>query len=188
MARRVQGQKAPDGAVKWPRPLKPARPTQRPTGPKMFRPGTKPMILNDWMNPPPGFLNGNNSLSEWLIYKSLTLILGPEQNGAWQYQGKINAQLPGGAKPDFVVTQSSRPLALRVQTERFHIAVSSFKQFNDDEQRIQLGRQGYDVCDIYEEHYINDETGKAALKVTNDCLNGRQRANPIRQHTSLARG
>lgn len=188
MAKRVQGQKAPDGAVRFARPLKAPRATQRPTGPKMFRPGAKPILLVDWATPPPGFLNGNNSISEYMIYKALSLLLGPESEGNWLYQGKVGmGGLPGGSKPDFVVFQQP-PLAIRIQTQRYHEMIRAARQNYDDEQRIQLMRSGYNVVDIHETDYINDLTGKAALALTSDALQGKQRPNPVRMHTSLARG
>lgn len=189
MARVVQGLRPPPGNERQrvARPIKLARGTQRPTGPKMFRPGTKPQIITGPNQPPAGFLNGNNSRSEWMIFWALTKLLGPEGEGNWLYQGKIGRGLPGGSKPDFVVYQLV-PMAIRIQTERYHVAVSERKHAYDDEQRVQLERQGYRVYDIYEQDYINDPMGVAALRVTQEVLENRQRPNPVRMRTAMARG
>ncbi len=50
-----------------------------------------------------------------------------------------------------------------------------------------LQRSGYKVIDVYEEHFLRDQTGKAAILVVKDALKGIQRPSPIKYRTGKSR-
>lgn len=130
---------------------------------------------------PVGFVGGTTSLSEWYIYWALFKLLGPEGD-QWAYQESFlgGRHLPGGAVVDFVIYQADLEIGVRIQTFYFHMAAGSWKQASDIEQRIALGKL-YDmqIVDVYEQDYINDESGQAALKVMREVLAGIEHFNPL---------
>jgi hypothetical protein len=188
VAKAPPGLARPPGTTAVARPLQPPRATVRPTGMRRFGLNTKPQIMTGWAwGPPPGFLNGNNSVEEWPVWWALNHELGPPDQGEWTYQTRIAPQLPGGIKPDFVIYQDP-PLVFRVQSDRYHLTVDAFKQAYDREQRIQLERMGYGVIDLFPQHYMVDVTySVAVLAVVREGLQGRQRSDPLLTATSNAR-
>lgn len=130
-------------------------------------------IIVDWpATPPPGFLNGNNSVSEWWCYVAYSRILGPEGR-LWGYQVPAagGRKIPGGAVVDFVLNLGTR-YAVRVQTIRFHIAVPQWKQEYDRQQRRTLEDAGFRVIDLWEPRFIFDRTGRATMYVCRLSTNG----------------
>jgi hypothetical protein len=115
---------------------------------------------------------------------------GPEGE-RWTYQGKINAQLPGGIKPDFVLYQEPRNVIIRVQSERYHQQVNSWVAAYDIQQRLELEKRGNIVIDVFPEYYMLDDfgplTGKAAIWTVTEAEQGRQRPDPRATKTSWAR-
>lgn len=169
-------------------PPQPPKGTVRPSGPKYLRLTRDPPILTGPGEPPPGFINGNNSPVEWYVWWALDKLKVP-----FIYQAKIagGRHIRGGSVPDFLVTDRSPELIIRVQTSRYHIAVAAHRQKYDIEQRRVLERLGYQVIDVFEEHFYGRreyEDGAAVLSVVRDALNGKQRPSPIATATSRARG
>jgi len=119
------------------------------------------------------------SYDELLPYWSLTKILGPE-GMLWFYQKSDmgGRHLPGGAVLDFAIEDRFPPIGLRVQTERFHVGVSSQKRAYDYEQMIFLAQSGYEVRDIFSHQYLHDPTGQTCLKLVYGILNGTSQPNP----------
>ncbi len=160
---------------------KPPRPTIFPSGPKGLGLERKPIIVGGPGEPFPTFLGQNNSLDEWPPYWALTKIKGPEgESSGWYYQ-KSEAggrHLPGGSVLDFSVEDQWPMIAIRVQTERFHVGVSSQKRAYDYEQKIFLSQQGYVVHDIYSYQYLQDETGQACIRLIYGILNGQVQPDP----------
>lgn len=189
--RRVAGLDIPKGVQKVARPPGPARGVQRPTGARRFNITESPIPLDSLWIMPSWFRNGNNSADEWPPYQALTLLLGPPDRDNWTYQTRTSIQfgILGTAKPDFLVFQDPF-LVIRVQSDRYHIAVSSFKAATDLEQRTYLERIGYRVVDIYPQHFqpAERDNGKRIMSVMRDALNGRQRSNPRDLSLSHARG
>jgi hypothetical protein len=164
-----------------PKVPKPPRPTIFPSGPKGLGLERKPVIVGGPGEPFPGFLGQNNSLSEWPPYWALTKIKGPEgEASGWWYQKSESGgrHLPGGSVLDFSIEDQYPMIALRCQTERFHVGVSSQKRAYDREQLIFLSQQGYRVVDIYDYQYLGDETGQAIIKLIWAVLNGQQQPDP----------
>jgi hypothetical protein len=195
---------ASQGSAFTPKPPKPARPAQafsrpsvprppRPTifpaGPKQLHVTSKPEFIGGPGEPPLWFLNlGYNSRDEWPPYWWLTKKKGPEGQG-WVYQkNELNGRkMPGGAVVDFAVLDQSPPIAIRVQTERFHLAVNFRKQAGDREQRVALSNAGFTVADIYSYTYIHDPSGRAVSKLMSDILGGRHQPDPITTGTTSVR-
>lgn len=144
--------------------------------------------------PPPGFLNYTNSYSEWVIYWALSKVIGvpkdPRQPpyegypGSWTYQRPFEGgRIAGGQVVDFLIEDPSATaggaIALRIQTERYHIFTDAAKQAVD---RMLLTRLSgrYRVVDIYEQDFISDESGQAAVLETKRALYGGATSNPLR--------
>ena len=160
---------------------KPPRPTIFPEGPKALHLDTKPVFVGGPGEPPAAFLErGYNSRDEWPPYWAFSKIKGPEGSG-WYYQRADlgGRKLPGGAVVDFAVVDQSPPLAVRIQTERFHIATNFRKQAADREQRIALSNAGWIVLDIFSYTYLGDPTGKKVIQLVNDILGGRMQPSPL---------
>jgi hypothetical protein len=151
-----------------------------PTGPRYISIDLNyPIHASGPGHPPPGFIGGTNSISEWYIYWALEKILGPEGHG-WTYQSSYlgGRRMRGGAVVDFVVFTPRYNIGLRIQTFYFHLAAGSYKQANDYEQRINLEQQELRIIDIYEQDFIGDRTGQSAIKVVLMALNGQEAPNP----------
>lgn len=144
--------------------------------------------------PPPGFLTYTNSYSEWVIYWALSKVLGvpkdPRQPpfvgwpGMWTYQRPFEGgRIAGGQVVDFLIDDpsatSTGAIALRITTERYHIFTDAAKQATD---RILLARLSgrYRVVDIYEQDFISDESGQAAVLEVKRALFGGATSNPLR--------
>jgi len=119
---------------------------------------------------PAGFVGGTTSLSEWYIYWALLQVRGPEgDEGAWAYQESFlgGRHIIGGAVVDFILYEDDYYIGLRIQTYYFHLASpeGSVKQANDLEQKIRL-QDGNDliIIDIYEQNFIHDDSGQAAIE------------------------
>jgi hypothetical protein len=130
------------------------------------------------------FIGPTTSKSEGYIYWALLKVLGPAGEGSWGYQISSNNS---ATIIDFVIWNQQPRLAWRVQSERFHIATLQYKHTYDRLQKEMLERSGYKVIDLYEEHFLKDKTGRAAILLVKDALKGRQRPSPIRYKTGLAR-
>lgn len=130
--------------------------------------------------PPEGFVGGTTSRSEWYLYWAFTKILGPE-GLQWSYQQGLlgSRHVPGGAVVDYVVYQGSVALLVRLQTYRFHLSADADQQVHDIEQFIALSSPDAIVIDVYEDQFLWDETGQAAIQLVVDILNRRIVQNPI---------
>jgi hypothetical protein len=119
---------------------------------------------------PAGFVGGTTSLSEWYIYWALMQVRGPEgDEGRWAYQESFlgGRHIVGGAVVDFILYEDDYYIGLRIQTYYFHLASpeGSVKQSADLEQKVRL-QDGTDILivDIYEQNFIHDNTGRAAIE------------------------
>lgn len=133
---------------------------------------------------PAWIITPTTSRSEWFIFWALLKLLGQPGEGSWGYQISSNNSQ---SIIDFVIWDRKPRIAIRVQSERFHIATHQDKHTYDRLQKEMLERSGYKVIDVYEEHFIRDESGFAAIMVTKDALRGHQRPSPIRYKTGMAR-
>lgn len=179
----------PDNAtsVKVPRPAtrppKMRRPPIFPSGPRLYRQTKSNVHLGGPGSPPAGFLTAQQTLSEWYVYWGSMKVLDTERDPReppfwggkdWSYQSQQLGQMGSHVKAlstniDFLYTLSWPPLAVRVQTFRFHTAATSFKQAYDDAQLVrELG--AFDVVDIYESDFLQDATGQAVIVLIKDFL------------------
>lgn len=166
------------------------RPPSQPTGPKWVGVNTIKQLTGGPADPPPGFLSPANSRTEWMIYWSLAKIFGnppdprrPPFEGAypdWLYQAAYNggAGTLGGTTIDFVVYAGRKPTAFRIVTEYYHIFTDRRKQVSDEMQKITVSNQ-YDVVDLYDQDFISDPTGAAAIQVVKMGLAMIERPDPL---------
>lgn len=189
--RRTAGTDVLKGTQKVARPPAPPRGVQRPRGQRKYGYTENPVPLDSIWLVPNWFVGGNNSADEWPPYRALMLLLGPPDQDNWTYQTRTSVQfgILGTAKPDFLILQEPF-MVIRVQSDRYHIAVNSFKAASDMEQRTYLERLGYRVIDIYPQNYqpAVQDNGRRIMRVMRDALNSRQDSNPRELQTSRARG
>jgi hypothetical protein len=164
--------------AKRPKIPRPPRKTILPQGPKGLGLQRKPVILGKIvpeMFPAVQF----DSLDELYPYWALTKLMGPE-GSLWYYQKSEmgGRHLPGGSVLDFSIEDREPKIAMRVQTERFHVGVSSHKRAYDYEQMLFLSQSGFVVHDIFSHQYIHDESGQACLRLCYAILNGFAQPNP----------
>jgi hypothetical protein len=157
---------------------RPPRPTITPQGPKGLGLQRKPILLGKIV---PEMFPGVEfaSIDELYPYWALTKLIGPEGMG-WYYQKSEQGgrHLPGGSVLDFSIEDREPKIAMRVQTERFHVGVSSHKRAYDYEQMLFLSQGGFVVHDIFSHQYIHDESGQACLRLCYAILNGFAQPNP----------
>jgi hypothetical protein len=160
--------------------------------------------------PPPDFVGGTTSGSEWIAYFALAKVLkdppDPRQppffGGVnWGYQipvgGTFTREL-GSAVVDYVYYSPHGQIFIRLQTRRFHEGLGPAQQGYDVLQRSLLGTQGI-VVDVYEADFIDadptvakpyesDVVLQAACAVMSDAIRLTERSSPIFLGTSQARG
>ena len=170
----------------------------KPTG-NRFVPKIETLISGPG-EPPDGFLDGQNSVTEWYAYWALAKIfnnprgtdvrLGPFYGG-WPDWGYQVAQLGGfvralgSAVVDFVVYQGAVIIGIRIQTEHFHIFTSSKQQAYDSFQRFDLERNGLSVVDVYDTALLNDPSGQKAVIAMKRAIGRLEDLNPVVGRTAL---
>lgn len=190
---RAAGVARPPGLPKVARPPLAPHGTQRPGGAKRYGVNRKPTTLGGPGPPPSSFLTGNIGADEWPIWWACNRLFkqGPGQ-GMWLFQTRISPQLPGGIKPDFVLVGQFPNIVMRVQSDRYHVAVPWDKAHYDIEQRLALERLGYTVIDLFPSLYLIDGygplTGQAAIRAVREAQQQRQRMNPRGTGTGWVRG
>ena len=132
--------------------------------------------------PPANFVGGTTSKTEWYVYWALLKLLGREGN-QWSYQESFfgGRHIPGGSVVDFVLYMPMQTILVRVQTWRFHFGEGAEKIQADIEQKVALhsifGEEI--VVDVYEQYFINDETGRSVIEVMKDAMAGIEWPNPL---------
>ncbi len=177
----------------------PRRPTSLPTGPRIYRETKRNTIYIGGPGlPPPGFKFARNSASEWPWYWASMRVLDPDRNPrlppfyggeSWKYQTQELPLFAGdfgrarSTNVDFLYLLSFPPLAIRIQTYRFHQDVPSLKQEYDNRQLLAL--LGYfDTIDVYEGDFLADRTGGAAIQMVRRVLGLEQTTSPLRAGTT----
>ena len=154
-----------------------------PRGPNRYRPPKDKGYVSDFSVPPPGFLNGQTSQPEWMLYLAFSKILGYPANpreppfigfpGLWGYQ--VGGSSLGQSKIDFVVYPNRRSrnlrMAFRLQSEYFHNYVDAEKHAYDIMQMWRLSEYNV-VVDLYDFEFADDPTGQAAITLIKRGLNG----------------
>lgn len=171
------------------RPHKIRKPSVRPTGPKRYKLQAMPENIGGGPgDPPPGFVTGHTSATEWMVYWALCKIKNDPANchqppflggRDWNYQlDDRTGRVPGGQVLDFAVKQNGQMIGIRVDTERFHIFADAATQAKDAYLRTHL-RTVSRVISLWDQDFIGDRSGKAVIAVVQDALRGNQRQNPI---------
>lgn len=144
--------------------------------------------------PPPGFVSGTTSRSEWVAYWAMAKIFeDPPDPSVPPYEGGMNwkYQVPfeggrskrGGSVMDFLVTLPAEMIGIRLSTERYHEAVDPRKKAFDRAQAMSLEKRNVRVEDLYEQDIIADTTGNAAIRRIIELLGGWDRVSPSRAGT-----
>ena len=167
----------------------------RPTGPAILH--VAETYVGGYGEPPAGFVVGQTSITEWIVYWSLAKIyddpkdprIPPYFGGRdWSYQvpkgGKWVRAL-GSAVVDFIVYQGNTALAIRVQTEHFHIFTDNRKQANDAMQRVNLSADDLTVLDLYDTELLGDPSGQKAIVNIKRLLGQIERINPMISGTAM---
>lgn len=179
-----------------PRPQVLKTPPIRPRGPA-FLPG-KEAFISGYGDPPPGFVRGQTSVTEWIVYDSLYKIFDPRADsrkppffGLYPYfeyqspEGGGYIRSLGSSVVDFLIHLGGENIAMRLQTEFFHIYTSSAKQGSDALQRAQLESAGLKVIDVYDTEVLGDPTGAKAIVNLKRALNLIELVNPITSGTAI---
>lgn len=165
-----------------------------PRGPRMVARVKNPNYTSGPGEPPPGFINGQNSTLEWYGYWALAKIFknpldptrppfagGPPD---WLYQSpEMGAYLRSlnSAVVDYLIEWEGTRVAIRLQTERFHILTDARQQARDRTQRMMLENSG-DVVDVYDFELVgnNDfETGQKSIVTMKRAIGMIERIDPI---------
>lgn len=184
-------------------PKKSTRPAIFPTGPRIYRLGTKPTTgIGGPGQPPEGFLTAHNSIDEWVVYWACAKVRGTPQNPRqgpflggedWQYQkpespteiGLGVGRVTGGSVSDFVfIGPTGRNIVMRLQTDRWHINAGSIVQMRDLFIRDHL-RGVEKVIDIYSSDFMHDPSGDAACRMVALAAKGIEMPSPIRYRTAI---
>lgn len=168
------------------------KPAMMPTGPRI-RPVDE-IVIGGPGEPPAGFLNGQNSITEWIAYWALAKIFKNPRDADlrrppflggwpdWEYQspeaGGFMRAL-GSAVVDFLVHMGGTRIAIRIQTERFHIFTSSSRQAYDVIQRATLEHMGLRVIDVYDDQLLGDPSGQKAVIAMKRAIGLLENLNPV---------
>jgi hypothetical protein len=165
-----------------------------PRGPRLY--SQRPKRLGGPGVPPPGFVGGQTSAEEWWVYWALAKIFDdpadPRQppflgarDGRWTYQSPFagGRRMAGGAVIDFVVYAGGEVIAIRLQTERFHIYATGGQQTHDLEQEAVISEYAR-VIDLFSQDFIGDGTGQAVIIQLKDALAGFPPRDPITSGTA----
>ncbi len=167
-------------------------PPKSPTGPA-FIPKGPGESLSGPGDPPPGFITGQNSVTEWIFYWALFKIYGaanddprkPPFFGLFPHFDYQSAQLGGftralgSAVVDFVVYQGRTIIGIRIQTERFHIFTDSRTQASDALQRANLESNGLRVIDVYDTDLLPAGDGQKAVIAAKRAVGLLEPLNPM---------
>lgn len=169
----------------------------RPTGPAILN--VAEIYVGGYGAPPAGFVSGQTSVTEWIAYWALAKIyddppdprVPPFFGGRdWSYQvpkGGRWTRAIGSAVVDFVIYRGNTAIAIRIQTEFFHIFTASRKQAADMVQRVNLSDDMI-VVDVYDTALLNDPSGAkavVAMKRAIGMLDPMEDINPITSGTGL---
>lgn len=173
-------------------------PPRLPTGPALTRERKDKGYKSPTDEPPEGFLGGQNSRYEWMIYHALSKVMGVPEDprqppflgapGVWTYQKAWDdgRKAIGGSVIDFVVYaggKASNSFAFRIQTEYHHLATDHETHAFDLMQQDRLS-QFFRVVDLYDSDFAFDRTNQAAIVLIKDALAGKTFPNPITNGTT----
>ena len=180
------------------RPPRLRTPAALPRGPRLYSEPKDKGYIGPVSEPPPGFVQGTTSETEWRVYHAIARVLGEPEDpysppfigspGSWAYQkawddGRRQA---GGSVIDFLVYGGGRSdddVAFRVQTEHFHLYADASVHEKD---AIQLARltEFMRVVDLYDQDFMFDPTNQATIILIKEALAGNTFPNPITNGTT----
>lgn len=176
-------------------------PSQKPTGLR-FVPKGEQIVGGPGDTPWPGFITGQNSLTEQNAYWALgTIFQNPPRDRLklppfyggwpdWGYQVPTlgsHTRAVGSAVVDFMVYQGGTQIAIRIQTEFFHGFTTSVKHVYDVIQQAQIEAAGYDVVDIWDNDLLHDPSGQKYIITMKKAIGRLSKIDPIISGT-LIRG
>lgn len=170
-----------------------------PQGPRLYNWTKKEIVhVGGPGQPPPGFVGGTTSASEWVWYwasfKATSPNLDPRASGEPYYGNDVfsyqkaelgtHTRALGSAVADFVYRLASTILIVRLQSSFFHLFAPASKQELDAIQLTNLlgmnaGANKIDVVDIYETDFLGDITGQAAVILCKETLGLIRRTDPL---------
>lgn len=174
-------------------------PPALPRGPKLYRTPKDLGYKGPVGEPPPGFVRGTTSATEWMVYFGMAKVTGFPENyreppfmgapGVWTYQKNWDAQSGrmGSSVIDFMLfagAWTDMDTAIRVQTEAFHLYTGMDQQTHDALQFARLSEY-MRVIDIYDYDFVWDQTGQAIVLLLKDSLAGNVTPNPINGGTTM---
>lgn len=186
------------------RPVRPPRMRTIPTipkGPRMYRQPPGSDIMSGPGEPPPGFLTYTNSRSEWWIYWAISKVLNYPRDprvgpfvgypGMWGYQTPFEGgrAIRGGQVIDFLIESPSTKygtVAIRIQTERYHIFTDESKRAKEVILQARVGRH-VRIVDIYEQDFMmgpNAQSGQAAILEVKRAIYGGRASDPLKAGTA----
>jgi hypothetical protein len=168
-----------------------------PKGPRLYEQLEGVGLVHGPGDPPPGFLTFTNSQSEWWIYWAISKVIGFPQDprvgpyigwpGLWIYQSPFEGgRVRGGQVVDFVIESpvtSGGTLAIRIQTERYHIFTDPMKHAQENILLTRLAQYSR-VADVFEQDFIMDRSGQAAVLEIKKAIFGGRASNPLRAGTA----
>lgn len=187
------GIKAPKVERPWSHPSPLRHGAIFPRGPEVFAPLRKTKHFGGPGDPPVGFVTNTTSASEWILYWASMRILDPDRDPRtppfyggrlWSYQAQELSRIPGAyAKSistniDFLFFLGYPGIAVRLQSYRFHEATDAMKQAYDRTQVTRIAGE-FEVRDLFEEDFVGDTTGSAAIVLIKETLGLLSRRNPL---------
>lgn len=154
-------------------------------GPRWLKLYALPTNQPDWCVPWPDFVGAHTSLSEQMIYKAIARLTGdpphpekPPYTGGlhWTYQDPMQGgrMSKGGTVCDFAVQWGDEVVCIRLQSERYHVTAEMAKRVDE----LYEKSHGDRTVDLYEQDFVGDCSGEAAVRVVADALAGRDAPNP----------
>jgi hypothetical protein len=169
-----------------------AKRAARPRGPAIYRLGEDPGRGSKlFMEPPLAFDSPTTSNAEWLIYCAMWLVtrspgdprkppyIGYPPNFTYQQSIDGGRMFLGGQVVDFIYKER---IGVNTQTGYWHMQQGSDIYYQEIAERARTaGLEA--VIHLYDIHYIEDSTGKAACAVTALALKKIQLPDPWRTGT-----
>lgn len=160
-----------------------------PQGPRIFH---QPItFVGGPDKPPPGFVVGQTSASEWNLYWAFAKVFGepkdprvPPFMGGYPYWGyQVDymgsySRAPGSAVVDYVLYLGEGRVGVRLQTVRFHYVTDSKKQAYDSLQRFNLEKYAR-IVDVDELDVLGDPTGEKYVITAKRTAGMIERIDPI---------
>lgn len=141
--------------------------------------------------PPPGFVVGQTSASEWNLYWAYAKVFDepkdprqPPFMGGYPYWGYQVSYMgayrraPGSAVVDYVIYVGGSRIGIRLQTLRFHYVTDAAKHAYDSVQKYDLEKYAQ-IIDVEETDVLGDPTGQKYIIAAKKSIGLIERIDPI---------